>query len=172
MQFQFNSPEMQEYRQLCSKAMGSQELYDIKIKALVTYLSKEPPDSTLRRLIGSFVTSPQNPVPLHAAMIVDNVTIFSKLYLENPRNLEENLKQACLCGSKQIAEWLLAQQNATYTSEAYEYILSYVTWIKDKCHNEWAEEIIQAFEIARKPLPKPQPWANFSLFTANLKNNP
>jgi hypothetical protein len=62
------------------------------------------------------------------ALVEDNLDYFKFHYQEvYSSDLEEPLVRACLCGSENIANFLLKGLHASYTDEEYRYLLGYVS---------------------------------------------
>jgi hypothetical protein len=88
--------------------------------------------------------------PIYIAIIADNINYF-KLYYESECKLKEALSMACLCGSQQIADFLLKTLNQSYLSKENEYTLGYVT---TSPNIEWAKNIATQMAKAGKSMPK------------------
>lgn len=87
---------------------------------------------------------------LNQSIIVDNLSYFEKNYIKEKMNSNELLAIACLCGSRQIAEFLLNELKQNYLSQKYEFILGYVTASPNL---EWAKEIARILSEACRPMP-------------------
>ena len=109
----------------------------------------ENKDSTAARLIKPVLYSIAP--PLQHAIVADNLDYFSKHYDKTAENSNALLAIACLCGSQNIADFLLGKMELSYTSAGHEYILSYAS---SSPNIEWAEAIAVSFKKAAKPIPR------------------
>lgn len=91
---------------------------------------------------------------LNQAVIADNVSYFKehlyKYYKKGDSYLHELLATACLCGSKQVAEFLLKEFNEDYFSKGNDFILGYVVASPNL---EWAEEIATKLAKSGRSMP-------------------
>ena len=90
-------------------------------------------DSRERRLINPLIY--QYSTPLHQAIVADNISFFTKNH--NKAELRNYLDIACLCGSKNIADFLLTQLKVEYSTPGYELLLGYIA---SSMNGGWAIE--------------------------------
>jgi hypothetical protein len=68
---------------------------------------------------------------------------------------------ACLCGSKQITDFLLAQLGVNYSTNGYDFLLGYACASNNQA---WCEEIAVFMEKAGAPMPRSfYRYANYDL---------
>lgn len=77
--------------------------------------------------------------PIHSAVISDNITYFKANYKYNSEFIELFLQEACLCGSKNIAEYLLKGIKSSYKERP-----ELLVYVAASMNLEWAKEIAHA----------------------------
>lgn len=90
------------------------------------------------RMMGAVFASTASSARL--SIVADNIDYFANHYSADAdrNNLIYDLKLACLCGSRSIAEFLLKKLNANYTSDGFEFVLSYAAASMNK---DWVLDI-------------------------------
>ncbi len=90
--------------------------------------------------------------PIHTAIIADNINYFKNHYHEElAGNYEPALAEACLCGSRAIAEFLLSELNSSFATDHHSYLLAYVA---ASMNVEWAKDIARDMAQAKMTMPK------------------
>jgi hypothetical protein len=90
------------------------------------------------------------PTPMHVAVLSDNLPYFEENYKKsNPENLELFLIAAFLCGSRNIAEYLLKKCESSYIT--YTPSLAYIA---ASLNPEWAEEVANMLAQQNVPMVK------------------
>jgi len=127
------------------KAAGeSLEDFEEKIQWLQEKWCKKQYDSNELRLMSSIIIRPTNAI--NFSIISDNIEYFKDNYLDeygSDNQLKKALKLACLCGSKQIADFLLNKLEARYSTEGYDFVLGYACTSNNLA---WVEAIAKAMK--------------------------
>lgn len=87
--------------------------------------------------------------PIHVAVVVDDLISFKAHYTQTPEDIELFLMEACLCGSKNIANFLLEQNKSTYKERP-----DLLGYIAGSMNIEWAKDV--AFQLAQAKLSLPE----------------
>lgn len=85
--------------------------------------------------------------PVHTAIMVDNLDYFKTSY--EPAYLELALMEACLCGSRQVAEYTLELLKTSYTERPR--LLAYVAASPNV---EWTKAVALTMAKAKSTMPK------------------
>ena len=125
--------------------------FEKKILSLQTKWGAKKSDSDELRLIGPLLTRKTNPV--NFALMMNNVEYFKANYKTyyKPEQYKGMLILACLCGSDKIANFLLSELKADYTTKGYEFILG------DVCASDneaWAKSIAEYMFSKNVPMPE------------------
>lgn len=103
--------------------------------------------------------------PINVAIIADNLQYFKEKYVTSPEVNKEKLEIACLCGSENIANFLLKPVKKPISY--YSFMLPYVA---ASMNEKWIEKI--ALEMKQKNIPMPDNIYNFSdIKTINMIKN-
>jgi len=123
-----------EYEKSC-QAAGKDSL---KYQERMGFLKSKWPgndDSEAMRLISSVIYRPT--FPIYYAVITDNLDYFKDNYKNSKLDLQRTLAIACLCGSRQIGDFLFNEMKLSYSSPECGDVLPYLAasdnmdWIKD-----------------------------------------
>lgn len=92
------------------------------------------------RIIAPYIFNKTKRTPVNTSILSDNLVYFKENYTKEygDRDLVKLLEIACLSGSKNVADFLLTRLGKTYTSEDYQFVLSYAAASPNV---EWAKEI-------------------------------
>ena len=127
--------------------------YQRKIAVLKEQFGKE--DGIMRRELSSLLR--EDISPLEAALVVDNLAQFEKIYNESIHRVPQdglpylNLNFLHMaCASPQVTHFFLAKFNASFTTDGFEDLLGYAAVSKNEA---WIKEIAQQLIEAKKPMP-------------------
>ena len=135
------------YQQAITKAMGKNPQAVAKIKQL-----RDKWSSARYQDIGE-ENSIMYPIlfmkasPIHTAIITDNLVYFKKHF--EPQIAKLALTEACLCGSRNIAAYLLTVLNSNYIEHP-----DLLAYIAASMNTEWARDVAHTMAEAKIPLPK------------------
>jgi phage gp36-like protein len=144
--FQESKINVEELEKAILEARGSDPLTTAKIEWLkakwqnVRYRKMGEETTMMHAILFESTT------PLHTAVLADNLSYFKTHYTYNAENIELFLTEACLCGSKNIAEYLLAELKVSYKD-----FTESLAYIAASMNTEWAKEV--ALLLAKQKLP-------------------
>ncbi len=140
--------EMKAYDDACVLAGRDSNEYTSKIAQLRTKWTGQC-DTTCDRLILPLLSGAN--IPIHYAVIADNLDYFKANHETSKIKLDETLRIACLCGSKDVAEFILATLKLNYLSPGCEFVLSYAAASENTA---WVEQIATEFSKAGRTIPE------------------
>lgn len=137
-----------EYEKACLEAGKNSHEYTTKIDALKARWNpkKDSTEARIMRPILSLHTS-----PLQYSVIADNLEYFKLHYKEEKLEPESALQIACLCGSRNITDFLLQEMNLNYLSPDHEYLLPYISASQN---TEWMKDIATKMAQEGKSMPQ------------------
>lgn len=139
---------MADYKKSCTEAIGlNVEEHTVKLAWLKEKWNNAR-DSHPARLICPMLSEPVS--AFHHSIISNNLGYFKLNYNKNEVNSNALLAIACLCGSEDIANFLLKQLGSNYLSTENEYVLGYVLASQN---TKWAKNIASTLALAGKKMP-------------------
>ncbi len=138
------------YAMAVKKAAGDADVFLKKMTWLKNRWEKElKKDSTAGRLIAPIIF--RQTTPINVSIIADNIDYFRDRYQEAcGDDLERALQRACLCGSRNVADFLLEKLGSSYIDKGCEYVLAYAC---ASMNEEWIREIASAMANAHREMP-------------------
>lgn len=146
---------LQELKAEIGKAIGlDRAKFDAKFQSLQKKwqdLAKKDEYSETR-VISPLLFNKSKRTSVNTSILSDNLSYFEahyeKEYGDNPTKA---LTLACLCGSKNVADFLLRKLGKTYLSEEFDFVLGYAA---ASFNVEWVKEIAFAMVSNKIPMPR------------------
>ena len=143
------SKENQDIEEEIKKATGNNPVAEKKIEWLKTKWKSER-----YKKAGEEATMMHNILfmpcqPIHAAVLSDNVQYFKQNYQFNWETVDLFLTEACLCGSRHIAEYLLKELKFGFKERP-----DLLACITASMNTTWAKEVAQMLAQQNVPMTK------------------
>lgn len=106
-------------------------------------------DNEISRLMAHIFTQPTS--PKNIALVADNVKYIEEKYKSySEKDLQEILQLACLCGSKNIGEFLIKKLEIDFKNENNSFVLSYTSASEN---SDWILELAKIMKEKGQNMP-------------------